>query len=264
MKRLMGVFCILILLPALVPAQSLKIEALRPQFKFGEEEPTLLTSAWFVTVAVPIYKRINFVGQLPFAFGKLKETIASTDETFGNPALGLRFDHKRLTIDVAVRIPIVKTGFAGFIGALADLERQEAFIPDILPVVGMIRTNIDAAKFSVSPYGGVSLNYKFEHKEGEKFDFFRRIYKVRANDGELYFLYGVEGWYKLGLFHLGATYNARTWVTSGGTFSQSSLNQLGLQANLTFAKVKPGVLFRYPLDNTLLDYLIGIQCAFTL
>jgi hypothetical protein len=264
MKRLMGVFFVLILLPSLVSAQSLKIEALRPQFKFGKEKPTLLTSAWFVTVAVPVYKRINFVGQLPFAFGKLKDAQASTEETFGNPALGLRFDHKRLTIDVAVRIPVVKTGLAGFIGALADLDRQEAFIADILPVVGMIKTNIDATKFSVTPYGGVTLNYKFEHKEGENFNFFRRIYKANANDGELYLLYGAEGWYKFGLFHLGAAYNARTWVTSGGTFSQSSVNQLGFHAKLAFAKVEPSALFRFPLDNILLDYLIGIQCAFTL
>lgn len=264
MKRLVGVFAVLILLPSLVPAQSLKIEGMRPQFKFAGAEPTFWTSAWFVTVAVPIHKRLHFVGQLPFAFGKLKDaTVPTKGEALGNPGLGLRFDHERLTIDVGARIPLVKKGiitkdgFGSFIGTLADIDRQEAFVPDILPIYGMIRTKINAGKISVHPYGGASLTVKLQ---SERNDFFARIFGLREDDGELYVLYGSDGWVDLKPFFLGATFSGRTWVTSGGTFSASSIHQISVRAKLVFEKVTPGLLFRFPLDDILLDNVFGLNC----
>ncbi|MCI0698795.1 hypothetical protein L0337_43190 [candidate division KSB1 bacterium] len=263
MKRLMGVFFVLILLPSLVSAQSLKIEALRPQFEFAGAEPTFWTSAWFVTVAVPIHKRLHFVGQLPFAFGKLKDaTVPTEGEAIGNPGLGLRFDHERLTIDLGARIPVVQkrlitnNGFGSFIGALADIDRQEAFVPDILPIFAMIRTKINASKISIHPYGGASLTVKLQN---ERNDFFARIFRLREDDGELYVLYGADGWLELKPVYLGATFSGRTWVSSGGTFSDSSIHQISVRAKLVFEKVTPGLLFRFPLDDILLDNVFGLN-----
>ncbi len=268
MKRLMGVFFILILLPSLVSAQNLKIEALRPQFEFAGAEPTFWTSAWFVTVALPIHKRLHFVGQLPFAFGKLKDaTVPTKGEGIGNPALGLRFDHERLTIDLGARIPLVQNGvitdkgFASFIGALADIDRQEAFVPDILPIYGMIRTKINASKISIYPYGGATLTVKLQN---ERNDFFARIFRLREDDGELYVLYGADGWLELKPVYLGATFSGRTWTTSGGTFSASSIHQISVRAKLVFEKVTPGLLFRFPLDDILLDNVFGLNCEINL
>ncbi len=268
MKRLMGVFFVLILLPSLVSAQSLKIEALRPQFEFAGAEPTFWTSAWFITVAVPIHKRLHFVGQLPFAFGKLKDaTVPTKGEAIGNPALGLRFDHERLTIDLGARIPVVQKGvitndgFGSFIGALADIDRQEAFVPDILPIYGMIRTKINVSRISVHPYGGATLTVKLQN---ERNDFFARIFRLREDDGELYVLYGADGWLELKPVYLGATFSGRTWVSSGGTFSASSIHQISVRAKLVFEKVTPGLLFRFPLDDILLDNVFGLNCEINL
>jgi hypothetical protein len=262
MKRSMSVIAFLILLPSLILAQSVKIEALKPEFEFGGGKPSFFTTAWFVTVSVPIIGGINFVGQLPFAFGKLEDArVPTEDETIGNPGIGLRFGGERLSIEVMARAPIVKDGFAGFVGALADFDRQEAFIPDIVPIIGMIKTKINVSRFSIHPYGGATLSYKFEHGQ-DRFDFFRNIYKIRENDGELHVLYGAEGWLQWPVFHLGAAFNGRTWVTSGGTFSNSSIHQISVRARLQFEKVAPGALFRFPLDDRdviLLDYLFGLN-----
>jgi hypothetical protein len=264
----MGVLVVLGLLPTLVSAQSLTIEALRPQFKFANAEPTFWTSAWFITVAVPIHKRLHFVGQLPFAFGKLKDaTVPTEGEALGNPALGLRFDHERLTIDVGARIPVVKKGeitkdgFGSFVGALADIDRQEAFVPDILPIYATIRTKINASKISVYPYGGASFTMKLQ---SERNDFFKEIFRLREDDGELYVLYGADGWLELKPVYLGATFSGRTWVNSGGTFSASSIHQIAVRAKLVFEKVAPGLLFRVPLDDILLDNVIGLNCEINL
>jgi hypothetical protein len=245
------------MLPSLVSAQSVKIEVLKPQFEFGGGKPSFFTTAWFVTVSVPIIKGIDFVGQLPFAFGKLEDArVPTKDETIGNPAIGLRLGGEHFTLDVTARLPLVKNDFAAFVGALADIDRQEAFVPDIVPFIGMIRTKIDLAKFSIHPYGGASFNLKTEQERNE---FFARIFNLREDDGELYLLYGAEGWLQLQPVYLGAAFNGRTWVTSGGTFSNSSIHQISIRARLEFENVAPGVLFRFPLDDILLDYLFGVN-----
>ena len=262
MKSFVSVLIVLWCLPSFLGAQNLKIEALHPQFNFAGSEPSTLTSAWFVTLAVPVYKRINLVGQLPFAFGKLEGGSGSTsDETIGNPAFGLRFDHKRLTIDAGLRVPLVKSGLAGFIGALADIDRQEAFLPDIVPLYGMVRSQIDIGKFNLIPYGGATLMVITDHQE-EFFDYVEQIFDINLNDGELYLLYGGEAWWNLKPVYLGAAYHGRGWVSSGGAFNKSTINQLSFGAKVVFENVSPGLLFRFPLDDILLDNLIGINCEF--
>jgi hypothetical protein len=264
MKRLVSVLIVLGLLPSFAPAQSLSIEVLRPQFEFGGGEPSTFTTAWFATLSLPIYKRLHFVGQLPFAFGKLETNpVPTKDETIGNPGFGLRFDHENLTIDVGARLPLAKTGFAGFMGSLADIDRQEAFIPDILPFYGTIKTKISVGKLNLKPYGGATFNIRVE-RDRLNFDYLRSVFRSRANDGELFILYGGEGGFDIGKLYFGAAYNARTWVTSGNSFGTSSINQVSLRAKLDFGNVVPGAIFRFPLDDILLDSVLGLYCTFSL
>ncbi len=269
MKRMVCSLVMLLALPALVGAQSLKIEALRPQFQFGAgtnaAEPSTLTSAWFVTVAVPVLGNLNFVGQLPFAFGKLEGgSVPVTNETIGNPSVGLRFQHERLNIDVALRLPLAKPGFAGFVGSIADIDRQEAFIPNLVQLSGMIRTKVDVSKFNVQPYGGVSFNIRTSTEENT-FDVIREAYnKLRINDGELHVLYGAEGWLELQKLHVGATFSGRGWVSSGGNFSESTIHQIAFRAKLVFDKFVPGAMFRLPFDKSLLlDSVFGLNAEIT-
>ncbi len=264
MKRVLHGLVALLALPALVWAQSVKIEALRPQFKFGTSaEPSTFTSAWFVTVAVPVFGKVNFVGQLPFAFGKLEGgAVPITDETLGNPAVGLRFQHERLNIDVGLRLPLSKTGFASFVGSIADFDRQEAFIPNLVPLYGTIRTRIDVSKFNLQPYGGVSFNIKTE-SEQNAFDAVSEAYnKLRVNDGELHVLYGAEGWFEIQKLHVGATFSGRGWISSGGKFSESTIHQVSFQAKLVFDHFVPGALFKLPFDKfdrLILDNVFGLN-----
>jgi hypothetical protein len=267
MKRLMSVCLVLFALSSLLSAQSLSIEVLRPQFEFATSdpskpsEPSAFTTAWFVTVALPIYKNIHFVGQVPFAFGKLDENpVRTKDETIGNPAFGLRFDHENLAVEVGARLPLAKPSFAGFMGALADIDRQEAFLPDVLPLYGMIKTKLSIGKFSVRPYGGATFTIAVDHDELD-LDYLRSLFRSRANDGELFVLYGGEGGFDLGKFYLGGAYTARTWVSSGVSFGTSSINQASFRAKLNFGKVTPGAIFRLPIDDILLDYTFGVYCA---
>jgi hypothetical protein len=245
-------------------AQSITIEAIHPQFNFGGAKPTIATSAWFVTVDLPIGAGISFFGQVPFAYGKLKDARPPRkDETIGNPALGLKFHREHLTIEAMARLPIVENGFAGYVGALADIDRQEAFIPDIVALVGMIKTKI-GSKFSVHPYGGISLNFRTEREPGKFFsrNYFRGIYKATENDGEMYLLYGGEAWLQIRKLHLGAAFNGRAWLSSGGNFDRSLIHQIGARAKLAFEHVSPVLLFRIPFDDIILDYTAGLNLEF--
>jgi hypothetical protein len=268
MKRLVSVCSVLILLPIFASAQSLSIEVLRPQFEFrtsdpnNPSEPSTFTTAWFVTIALPIYKNVHLIGQVPFAFGKLDENpVRTKDETIGNPAVGLRFDHENLVIDVGARAPIVKNGFAGFIGSMADIDRQEAFIQDLLPLYGMIKTKISVSKLSLKPYGGVSFIIRVE-RDKLGFDYLKSVFRARANDGELFVLYGGDAGFDLGKFYIGGAYHARTWATAGVSFGTSSINQVSIEAKYDFGKIVPGALYRFPIDDILLDYVLGINCKF--
>lgn len=265
MKKCLRCLIALTMLPSWLWAQSLKIEALRPRFQFGKQgsttaEPSTLTTAWFVTVAVPVVGNLNFVGQLPFAFGKLEGgTPEVSDETLGNPAVGLRFQHERLNLDVSLRVPLAKNGFAGFVGSIADFDRQEAFIPDLVPLSGMIRTKVDVSKFNLQPYGGVSFNIKTS-SDRRTYDIFKEAYKkLRVNDGELHVLYGAEGWFEIQKLHVGATFSGRTWVSSGGNFAESSIHQIAFRAKLVFDHFVPGALFKLPFDDLILDNVFGLS-----
>jgi len=256
----------MLLLPSLVAAQSLKIEAVKPDFTFSKSKPSFFTSAWFVTLDLPIAFGISLTGEVPFAFGKLKDNpVPTKDETIGNPAVGLRFHREHLTIDVAARIPLVKSGFAGFVGALADIDRQEAFVPDIVALVGMIKTKI-GSRFSVHPYGGISLNFKTAQGPGKFFsrEYFRGVFKATEDDGEMYVLYGAEGWLQIKKLQLGAAFNGRAWVSSGVSFDRSSIHQISARAKLNFDTIAPGIMFRIPLDDILLDYAAGVNLEFNL
>lgn len=264
MKKFAGIFAVLLLLPLLLPAQTIKVEAMRPQFKFGNAEPSAFTSAWFVTVTVPVIKNgVSFIGQLPFAFGKLdNSSVPTSGETIGNPGFGLHFGGRNHAIEVMLRVPVVKNGFAGFVGSIADFDRQEAFIPDLIPLTGKIKTKLSISKFIVQPYGGVSFNIKTERGENQ---FFQTVFnKLRENDGELHVLYGADGWLAFQPLYVGASFTGRGWVSSGGNFNESVVNQAAVRAKLEFEKFSPGAYFRVPLDDLLLDNVFGIYCDVTL
>ena len=268
MKRFVSVWFTVLALPALVSAQSLNLEVLRPQFKFktsnptNPSEPSTFTMAWFATLTLPIYKNVHFVAQLPYAGGKLDENPVTTKgHTIGNPAFGLRFDHNNLFIDLGLRLPLAKNGFGGFIGAIADIDRQEAFVPDLMPLYGTIRTKLSISKFSLRPYGGATFNIRVE-RDKLGVDYLRSVFRARANDGELFVLYGGEGGFDLGKFYVGGAYSARTWVSSGVSFGTSSINQVSLRAKYDFGKITPGAIFRFPVDDILLDSVLGLHCTF--
>ena len=267
MRRTVSVLLVLWVLPSLLGAQSLTLEVLRPQFKFRTSKPTpsepsTFTTAWFATLTLPIYKNVHFVGQLPYAGGKLDENPVTTKgHTIGNPAFGLRFDHNNLFIDVGLRLPFAKNGFGGFVGAIADIDRQEAFVPDLMPLYGMVKTKISISKFSIRPYGGATFNIRVE-RDKLGVDYLRSVFRARANDGELFVVYGGEGGFELGQFYIGGTYSARTWVSSGVSFGTGSINQVSLRAQYDFGQITPGAIFRFPVDDILLDSVFGLNCAF--
>lgn len=255
-----------LLLPAMASAQSLKLEVLKPQFDFADGEPSTFTTAWFVTVDLPVWGKLNLVGQLPFATGKLEGgSVPTEDETIGNPAVGLRFKHEQLDIEVSLRLPLAKEGsFAGFVGSIADFDRQEAFISDLVPLAGMIRSKIDISKFNIRPYGGVTLNVVTDTKVTDE-DFAEEIFnKLKQNSFEMHVLYGAEGWWVPGKFNLGAAFNGRVWPTSGGNFEESAVHQMTFRATYQFGKFTPGVKWRVPFDDLILDYVIGIDAELNL
>jgi len=259
-KNVFAIVLIIYSAPAIGFAQRLQIEALRPEFEFAGATPAFLTAAMFASIEFPLASDIALVGDIPFAFGELKDaSVPTKDQSLGNIGFGVRFLRDNFSVEAAMRLPLAKNNFAAFAGTMADIDRQEAFIPKILPLYGMIRYHADQNRFTLVPYAGVSLNFKT--KSGAE-GIYELIYGLKNQDIELFMLYGLEGWWKPGRVHLGATYSGRLWISSGGSFSESLIHQLALRAKARFGNIAPGVLFRLPINNIKLDWAIGLNCEF--
>lgn len=259
-KNVFALVLIIFSAPTLGFSQRLKIEALRPEFEFAGASPTFFTAAMFVSVEYPLAGDISLIGDIPFAFGELKDaSVPTKDQSLGNIGAGVRLFRDNFTVEAAARLPLAKNNIAAFVGTMADIDRQEAFIPNILPLYGTIRYHADRNRFNLAPYAGVSLNFKT--KSGAE-GIYEVIYGFKNEDIELFILYGLEGWWKPGLVHLGATYSGRLWVSSGGSFSESLIHQLALRAKANFGKIVPGVLFRLPINDLKLDWVLGLNCEF--
>ncbi|MGH7491173.1 MAG: hypothetical protein ACREOO_02135 [bacterium] len=266
MKIRWRIIMLCLMSPIMALAQTLKLEVLKPQFKFGDAEPSTFTTAWFITVDLPVWGKLNLVAQLPFAMGKLEGgSVPTEDETIGNPAVGLRFKHERLDIELSLRLPLAKEGsFAGFVGVIADFDRQEAFIADLVPLAGMVRSKIDISKFNIRPYAGATLNVVTDTKVTDN-DFAQEIFnKLKQNSFEMHVLYGAEGWWVPGKFNLGAAFNGRVWPTSGGNFRESAVHQMTFRTKYNFGKFTPSLMFRAPFDDLSLDYVIGLDAELKL
>lgn len=236
------------------PRKGLGLEVSHPSFK--EFDVTLPTTIWYASGQLPLMDRLRARVDLPLAFADFKGDDASVGSStvFGNPYVGLAFDAlPALSLELGTRLPLTtadEESFADVVAFLADVQRGEAFVEDFVPVIASAAYRIEPAPgWSVEGRGGVAnLFHTGDEEDGENITFLD---------------YGVFGSYSMDLrsqwahsARFGAGIMGRWDVSEDeGSFSENSLHQVGLTADLGMRRVRPGLSLRVPVDKDYRDVL---------
>ena len=236
---------------------SIALEAARPQLTFDDESVGAASAALFLSGHAALGSRANLIVELPFAHAKVDGLLSESSSTVGNPYVGLQLVRDRVRFDVGGRLPLVDEGeFATLIGVAAELERMEAFLPDVASLSASIRMETGSEKgMHVAVFAGPSL-LMFTGDD-------------ILNDGnELLLTYGIEPAYRGASVRAGARLLGR-YVATGddGTFADRSIHQLGLFADFGAGRVRPGVHLRFPIDEDMREdvpWILGLNVQFVL
>jgi len=234
---------------------SVLVEVLFPSFDGGGTD--FPTWTWFAATRLPLGTNKMFVGELPYTHGQIDNGGATGGQgSIGNPYLGIEYAPKPsgLLAEFGVRIPLASDDklLPFVVGYYSDVERQEAFVPDQVTVRLGLHYHHAASAASpvaydvrVTPSGWIKTSDGF------------------LGDSEMYVGYGAWLRYEGPTARVGGGLTGRWNATNdGANFGEASVHQLDLGADFLAGSVRPGVMFKLPLDDGLsdaLDSVIGVS-----
>jgi hypothetical protein len=240
---------------------SLEIEVLKPRFDTSLSESfSFFTSATFLTARVPLSRNLLVVAEIPFAHVGSRYTSPSgtasdspNEPALGNPYLGLSFapEGANAAAEFGIRLPLAQQsdGYAATaVGALSDVDRLDAFMPDQLSMMVAVRTSQEVAE-------GLSLRTRLGPTAW--------VQNIHFDDVELFAQYGAQLHYAAGIGEVGLGVTGRLLITESDLdFGERSVHHLGVVAALNLSRVQPGLQFRVPLDKDLrsfVDHVFGLS-----
>lgn len=217
---------------------SLLAEVLFPNFEGGGTE--FPTWAWFVAGKLPVASAGAVVLELPYSRGELSEFSNTSESSIGNPYIGYEYrPHPNgLLVEAGLRVPLASEDkfLPFFVGLYSDAARQEAFIPNLLPL---------------------RLGLHYHHRDSNT----QVAWDLRVvptawiqteNDANTDFIIGYGGTlrYEGEVARVGGGLTGR-WIATaeGADFGEASVHQLDLAADFLRGSVRPGVQLKLPLDD---------------
>jgi hypothetical protein len=238
------------------PERGVGLEVSHPTFKDRDLfDMTFATSVWYLTGQLPLTSRISGRADIPLAFADFKgNDVLGSSTVMGNPYVGVAFTAiPELSVELGTRLPLTtadEESFADVIGLLGDMQRSEAFLEDVIPVnAGAVYRHHVTPAFALQARGGVTQLFF----RGDSSD----------EDNITFLDYGLFGTYAMNVnarvvneARFGAGFSGR-WNASEDAdgFSENSLHMLGLTADLSMGRVRPGILVRIPLDEAYREVL---------
>ena len=227
---------------------SITVEAVKPFFDAAGS--TTESSAVALGLRMPVSQRILLTAELPYAnAGWRAGELTTRQQSVGNPYLGLEarpWDTAPLRLDLGVRLPAASSENpqATSLGILSDLDRVEAFAPQMWSVRGNA-----AYQVAVSPHVGIGMH------AGPLVTIAKHRAEMESR-AELFAVYGSEVTYQPNRLRLAAGVGGRALVTeSAMSFDDRSLHQVGAAASYQFGRVRPGLHLAVPLDSAQSDIM---------
>jgi hypothetical protein len=224
---------------------SILAEVLFPDF---EGETAFPTWAWFVAGKLPVATTGAVVLELPYAHGQIENDFFDDGEgSIGNPYIGYEYrPHTNgLLLEAGLRLPLAsEEKFLPFIvGIYSDADRQEAFIPNLVPLRLGLHYHHGAA-----PESPLSWDLRVVPA----------AWIQTENDAETDFVIGYGGTlrYEADVARIGGGLTGR-WIATADNadFGEASIHQLELQADFLRGSVRPGLQLKLPLDDDLSNAL---------
>lgn len=252
---LLPVVCLFLHSPALPQSiwlnqkQVISLEVLKPDLD-GPDNTTFITSTVFLAARLPLADELNFIGELPFAHGKIDFPGQESHDNLGNPYLGLEL--RQLNVPVffegGVRLPIANSSFASdFIGFFSDVDRMEAFAVDNLSLSAAV--NLQSVDYQTLKYRArVGTSLLMETKgdvDPDNFIFFSG--QLGYESEALEALAGITG---------------RVRITEDRQLGQRAFLQLGFAFNYNLGTLRPGLHLKIPIEPDLrenLDQVFGLS-----
>lgn len=208
-------------------------------------EASFPTTTWFLSGRVPINDRWRALVDVPFAHARASFAGGpkQSSSVLGNPYLGVEYlTRGSLVVETGVRLPLTtadEESFADVVAFLADFQRGEAFLEDVVPVSGAV-TYEHGFSNGMSLRGRTGVVGLFYTGEAEDVD------------NEALIDYGLLATYPAGHARFGLGLYGRWWATElfeDGGFSDNSVHHASLSADYQIGRVRPGVSVRMPLDS---------------
>ncbi len=222
---------------------SIALEIARPVFNNDLGNLSTPSGVVFASTRWPVSSYLRVVGEVPLSYGRLTTpdgTQLSGETAFGNPYAGIeyQFAGSPLFIEAGARAPLTPDDefVASLVGVATDLDRWEAFAPDIVPVTTMLNYTPRLSEGWVVRLRGGASNWI-----------------PTSGEYELFALADGQAGYAGHRFLVLAGGTTRALLTESGSFGERTFFQLGAGGWYQFGRVQPGLQFRLPVDSDLTD-----------
>lgn len=216
-----------------------------------------MTGAGVLGGSYLVSDRTTLVAEVPVAQYRAEigdDDPASIEETaLGNPYLGLGVSSTRVPLlaELGIRLPLAPdSNAATFAGVASDLDRSEAFAPQLFAAQVLLNTRWELSReTSVRLRGGPLLTTPTQDADGTT---------------ELFVRYSLQGWHEGDRYVLGIGLTGRAHVTESDLrLADRTVHQLGATLIFNFSRIQPGLLLRTPLNGPGSD-AVGLVLGFTL
>lgn len=216
------------------------IEAIRPAMEGVGH--SFASVALFSTGHVELRPGLRLLLELPVAFSSEFEDVDMDGPVLGDPYLGVQARTGATTLDFGFRAPIASDAkYASVIGTVADLDRVEAFAPDILTVRAGAATDYRLGR-------GITLGAQLSPAVWIPTD-------DAADEGDTEFVlgYGASVGYAASGGRLTARFSGRALLSEEGLdFDERTLHQIAMTGSIG-DRVRPGFQVSMPLDGDALS-----------
>ncbi|MCB0727990.1 MAG: hypothetical protein KDD00_11030 [Ignavibacteriae bacterium] len=239
--------------PIIPVFESSFIAGVRPEY-------TTFSGVVFLSGRYEVSKYFTLTAEFPMVNGKWDDTVEIYNEggfKVGNPYLGMEYyiPETPVMVDFGFRIPITPEGKiqASTYGSLADVDRVEAFVKDIVPFTASVNYRaVSDSKILFKARVGADLWFNTKQLGIYNQPLLNTLYTLQAGyiQKNVHFIFGLNG----------------NYVMDSGTNDPEKQNYIeyGLLVTFPYKNIRPAFSIKVPNAELgdFLNYVLGLNFTY--